>query len=218
MIRDPAAEKASLRAQVLASRNAMGEAKRLAASRRIVELLTAQPAFQQAKGVHCFVSLPGEVETEDVFAACWEAGKKAYIPYQIRSEGRLGWSCREPEDRLVNGPFSVPEPAPDNLRPAKLEEIDLVLVPGVAFDRQGNRLGYGKGYYDTFLTLFAQKYIKRNNIGTAAGLGNAAMIGLAFAVQIVPSVPRESWDIVIGQIITEMEVIGEPRGAWKSGA
>lgn len=212
MIRDSAVEKASLRAQVLASRNAMGEAGRLAASRNIVELLTAQPAFQQARGVHCFVSLPGEVETEDVFAACWEAGKKAYIPYQIRAEGRLGWSRREPEDRLVKGPFGVPEPAPDNMRPAKLEEIDLVLVPGVAFDRQGNRLGYGKGFYDRFLTQFTQENVQLNMISATAGSGNASMIGLAFAVQIVPSVPRESWDVVIEEIITEEEVIGEPRG------
>jgi len=136
----------------------MGEPARRVASRRIVARVLARPEFEAARGVHCFISLPGEVDTAAIFAACAAAGKATYVPYQIRAERRLGcsrWTAGEP---LREGPFGVLEPPPERRQPADLGGIDLVLVPGAAFDRGIDRLGYGMGYYDSFLRTLAEQH------------------------------------------------------------
>ena len=77
------AAKRALREAVVARREAMGEPARQAASRRIVERVLDLPEFRAARGVHCFLSLPGEVDTAGIFAACAAAGKASYVPVQI---------------------------------------------------------------------------------------------------------------------------------------
>ncbi len=208
MSRAPSArEKARLRREVLEKRGALSEAARHAASRSILDMLAGLPEFRAARGVHCFISLAEEVDTAGIFEACWEAGKATFVPYQLEEEGRLGWARRNPEHDLVGGPFNVPEPTPENRRPVPLEEIDLVLAPGVAFDRRGNRLGYGKGYYDDFLTQIGVDGVHgTENMRRFSGK-RPVVIGLAFAAQIVPSVPREPWDVQVDAIITEQELI-----------
>jgi 5-formyltetrahydrofolate cyclo-ligase len=203
----PHPDKAALRKAVLARRAAMTPEARAAASRRIVERLVTLPEFTAAEGVHCFVSLAEEVDTEPVFRACWEAGKRTFIPYQIPARGVLGLARREPEDKLIAGPFNVPEPPPHRREEEPRGEVDLVLVPGVAFDRAGHRLGYGKGFYDDFLTSIARGGVKDEwKVRRSSGV---AVIALVFAVQIVDSVPADPWDVTLPAILTEEELIRE---------
>ena len=192
-----------MRKQVLATRDGLDDATRREASHRIVERVLARKEFLRASGVHCFISLPGEVNTEAIFQAAWNLGKSTYAPYLNREEGRLGWARRKPGDALAAGALKVPEPTPENRAAVALEAIDLLLVPGVAFDRNGNRVGYGKGYYDEFLCRIAENSVK-SGLGNNLAGNSPVKIGLAFSVQIVEAVPQDPWDKKMDVILTEL--------------
>ena len=111
----------------------------------------------------------------------------------------MAWA---PGDPIVTGPFGVREPPPERQIPADLAAIDLVLAPGAAFDRNGNRLGYGMGYYDGFLKGLAERHGPAG--WSVPGLiARPAVVALAFAVQVVPAVPTDPWDIRIPALVTE---------------
>jgi len=208
--------KRALRKEVLARREALGGSARRSASRRIAEQVLALPEFRSARGVHCFISLPGEVDTAAIFAACADAGKDTYVPYQIQAERRLGCARWRQGEPLVTGPFGVREPLPERWEPVDLGAIDLVLVPGAAFDRRGNRLGYGMGYYDGFLRGLAERH---GAAGWAAPglIGRPRSVALAFAVQVVDAVPTEPWDVRIPSLLTESGVLSVNSEEDRSG-
>jgi 5-formyltetrahydrofolate cyclo-ligase len=185
-----------LRQRVLARRDALSAGERTAASAKIRERLLTLPEFRNAKGVHGFVSFVEEVDTAPIMAECVAAGKSIYLPYITPARDRIGCALWGPEDSLVPGPFGTQEPPPESRGPVDLAAIDLVLMPGVAFDRYGGRLGYGKAYYDHFL---AEVAALRGTMPT--------LVALAFSVQIVEAVPRNAWDVSIPQVITEWELI-----------
>lgn len=193
-----------MRKRVLAARDGLDETTRREASHRIVERVLARREFLNASGVHCFISLPGEVDTEAIFEACWNLGKATYVPYLNREERRLGWARRKPGDALTAGALNVLEPRPENRAAVPLEAIDLLLVPGVAFDRDGNRMGYGKGYYDDFCNRFAENSVVKLRQGNDLAGIVPVRIGLAFSVQIVDAVPQDPWDRRMDVILTEL--------------
>lgn len=204
----PHPDKSALRQRILQARDALNESQRQEGSRRIVERVVSRSDFIAASGVHCFISLPGEVNTEGIFEACWSMGKSVYVPYLIHGERRLGWARRERGDALVAGQMNLLEPLPENREEAPLREIQLLLVPGVAFDRKGGRLGYGKGYYDKFLGLFPQFDVSNSRNTTLSGTNSPPKIGLAFSVQIVDAVPQDSWDLIMDAVVTELGELG----------
>jgi 5-formyltetrahydrofolate cyclo-ligase len=209
------AAKRLLRRRVLARRAALSPGERAAASARILTQLLDLPAFQQARGVHAFVSFPDEVDTAPLLRACAGAGKAIFLPYQVPARDRLGCARWDPRQPLVPGPFGTQEPPMESRGAVDLSAIDLVLVPGVAFDRRGGRLGYGKGYYDRFLTDLMQAHGRPNTsppiplpLGggggrEAAGGEVPALVALAFSVQIVEAVPLNAWDVRIPLLLTE---------------
>src|SRR5262249_20959689 len=104
----------------------------------------------------------------------------------------LGHAHWDPRQALVPGPFGTQEPPPESRGPIDLAAIDLVLVPGVAFDARGGRLGYGKAYYDKFLAeLLARPGVPPD------------VVALALSVQIVEAVPLGAWDVRIPHVLTE---------------
>ena len=126
----------------------------------------------------------------------WQAGKKCYLP-QLTSEKTLHFALYEQNDPLVPNQYNIPEPLP-RAPIISPEELDLVLVPLVAFAANGQRLGTGGGYYDrTFAFLRAGKNPKPK------------LIGYAFAAQKAESLPVDSWDLQLHVVVTE-EDIGSP--------
>ena len=204
MLPRPHPDKEPLREALLARRDALPGPERAAASLAIQRRIESLPAFQGAAGVHCYVSMRTEVETEGIFRACWARGKSTFVPFQIREPRGLGWALRKPGDRLPRGPFRVPEPEAERRSPENGDKIDLILVPGVAFDRSGSRLGYGKGFYDLFLSGLQNRRVK---LGEDYASQNPAIVGLAFSLQLVDSIPQDSWDVKMEKVVTEGEII-----------
>lgn len=113
-----------------------------------IKMLEKYPEFSNAKTVFCYISAHGEVDTYGIIQELLK-DKKVLIPYCINEEGDMIACPINSLDDLKEGKFKIPEPRFPEEFPK--EKIDFVIVPGVAFDKNGYRLGYGKGYYDRFL-------------------------------------------------------------------
>jgi len=130
-----------------------------------------------------YISFCGEVETRMMIKKAQNLGKIVAVP--VCSGAKAVTPCRlTPDAQLVRGRYSVCEPAVR--KPISLEDLDLVIVPGIAFDKKGNRLGRGKGCYDYFLKALPKRI---------------PAIGLAYDFQILPSVPATKRDIGVDGIV-----------------
>lgn len=137
-----------------------------------------------------FLSLPEEIPTEAINTALWHAGRRLAVPAWSRQERcyRLAdWRLGEP---LASGPMQVRQPL--DLRWVPLDEVSLFLVPGLAFDPAGGRIGYGGGHYDRLLA------------GRAAA---ARCVALGYDWQVVPAVPQAPGDVRVAWILTPAGVI-----------
>ena len=185
--------KKELRKKVLAARNGMEMAEIEAKSGLIREKLFSLKEFLEAETVLFFLSFGKEVRTEAMVRESLKRGKKVLVPKTDTKNHRLILSrLLDYDTDLAPGVWGIPEPRPEALRPVEPREVDLVVVPGVAFDEEGNRLGYGGGYYDR---LFPQ--LKEG----------VPLVALAFACQLVEAVPTSSHDKKIHLLITEKEVL-----------
>ena len=181
--------KAGLRELCLARRAHLTPSDRCRMSADIAGHVSAMPAFQDSRTIMLYLALPQEVQTETLLAECHRMTKRIATPVVTR-HGLLAAQLR-PEAKLEPGPFGILEPA-GGATIISPDEIDCVLVPGVAFDRRGARLGFGKGYYDRFLCrLPAPTHV----------------CGLAFSTQIVERVPDMPHDVRMHWLVTE-------RGVW----
>lgn len=181
-------EKRQLRQQMIAARQALPPAEREVLGRRAQQALVASSWFQRARVVMLYLPIRGEVETAGIAAAARAGGKRLVLP-RVQREPRRLWLhlwVGEPE----SGAYGIPEP--DASWPlVQPGEIDLVVVPGVAFDRLGNRLGYGAGYYDRTLPE-----IRSAN-------PSARCVGLAYGLQVVERLPAAPHDVPLDGVATE---------------
>lgn len=185
-----AATKSSIRETVRKRRDSMTAADVETKSKEIAEKLMALEEYRKAKAVMFYAAKGNEVQTREMIKAAIKEGKKVLLPVTNMEKKEIEAAVIEHYDRdLKKGAYGIMEPKEKSDVNEKL--IDAVVLPGVAFDRQGHRLGYGLGYYD--------KLLRR--------LTNAAKIGLAYDFQIVDKLPRESHDERMGLIVTESSVI-----------
>lgn len=194
--------KAAIRRQILAARREISPAVLAESSNRVWRQISNLDEYKRAWKVHCYISLPGEVQTEQMIRDCWESGKEVYLPVQIPGEGKLLMGRYSPGDQLIPGPYGVWEPAESKITSLPPAELDLILVPGVAFDSRGNRLGYGKGYYDAFLS---DAGITKNPDQVRPD--GVTAIGLALDFQIIDYIPVSDFDVPVGVIVTERKTI-----------
>ena len=150
-------------------------------------------AFPPAPGlrVALYSATPGEVGTDRVRARLIEAGASVYYP-RVVGDRDLVFHRHGPGDGWIAGKYGIREPEVPSGDEGIRGGFDRVVVPGLAFDAQGRRLGQGFGYYDRFLLSLESK---------------AVAIGLAFSWQIVPEVPVDPWDVSVDAIVTEDGVI-----------
>ena len=181
--------KRAIRREVLERRDAMSAPERAAASERIAETLMALPEVRDASTVMAFWSFGSEVDTAPAIDRLDRAGKRIVLP---RVEGAdVVAVVYAPGDEVAAVAFGAMEPTGAAL--AAPEEVDVVITPGVVFDREGRRVGYGGGFYDRFLT--------RTRADVAA-------IAVAFDVQVVDGpLPSGAFDRPVDAIVTPTEVI-----------
>ncbi len=186
-------DKRTLRSKIFQLRDALNSEQTREKSLKIADNLYKLPSYQQAGNVMFFLSFRSEVDTRPAVEKSMALGKRICIPKALPETRELVPSLLlDWEQDLALGAYDIPEPRPETLRPVEPGEIDLLIVPGVAFDCNGNRLGYGGGYYDRFFPLLRPE---------------TPLVALAFDLQIVPSVPVEEWDQTVHYIVTEKRVI-----------
>ena len=184
-------EKQHLRTLLRARRRNLSPTEVTEKSRAIGDRLLAFPPFQHARTVVLYSADENEVITETVWQTAMTQGKVVYYPRVSGDRKNLEFVRRHPSDRLIPGTFGILIP-PGNDLLSSLGETDIVLTPGVGFDRQGHRLGRGKGYYDrAFRTV----------------LTGARRVALAYDFQIVPHIPVTPSDERVQSIVTEVEII-----------
>lgn len=189
--------KAEIRKAVLRARNAMMPEEIAAGSRAIVKRLIGLEEIRRASTLMVYLAFGSEVLTDDLILWGWGEGKRIVVPL-CRPESREMTACRiDGFGELASGHYGIREPKADLIRPVPRGEIGAVVVPAVAFDRWGYRVGYGGGYYDRFLPEATQ----------------AARIGAAFARQIVAGIPADPHDVTVDRVVTETEIICPARGA-----
>jgi len=177
-------EKRLCRARLKAQRGALTPAAAAAADREIARHVLSAPAFVQADLVCLYISLPGEVDTAAIVAEALRLGKRVAAP-RCRRGGAMELYEFTSCGQLCPGICGLREPGPD-CPPARVSPRTLCLVPALAFDRTGARLGYGGGYYDRFLEHFE---------GRTAGLVRSAFV--------LDALPKEPHDQRVDALVTE---------------
>jgi 5-formyltetrahydrofolate cyclo-ligase len=147
---DVAGRKAALRASVLATRRSMSEPARTAAGRALRDAVLEFPPAQMAGTIAGYASVGTEPGTSALLFALWKRGTYVLLPL-LRPDGDLDWASYEGPDSLAEGPRGLLEPTAPPRGVAAVTSADLVLVPALAADRQGRRLGRGGGSYDRAL-------------------------------------------------------------------
>jgi 5-formyltetrahydrofolate cyclo-ligase len=185
-----ASPKTPLRQALLAARAQLSPDERAARSRTIAARVAALDLFAPTQTVAIYAPMGAEVDPLPIALAAEGAGKQVVFPRLNAGERCLGFAACA-HVALVPGRHGTREP-PASAVPVELGAIDLVIVPGVAFDLHGHRLGRGGGYYDA----------------TLAALGpGTRRVGVAFDLQIVAEVPREPHDARLDAVVTEARVI-----------
>ncbi len=176
-----------LRNKLRSKLKTLAESARKKKSRIIIARLLRTRAFREAEHIFTYVALPEEVDTKPMIRRAIHLGKKIYIPRVEPASHRLAvYRIRGLKSGVRRGAYGILEPSGKSM-PVDLSRLDLLIVPGLGFDRKGRRLGRGKGYFDRFLKK-VPKTVK---------------IGLAFREQILPRIPAEAHDVTMDRVITD---------------
>lgn len=183
--------KRQLRAEASARRANQPEVDRL--SRQIFERMTALPEYSRARTLMTYLDVRSEVRTRWFLPTAWAEDKQVVIPYC--DNGDIELFRLKAVDELAPGTMGVLEPKHElrhrDDRKVDPAELDLVIMPGLAFDRQGGRLGYGKGYYDRFLHQIRV---------------DATKLAVCFECQLFPEIPVTDHDVRMDMLITEKRI------------
>jgi len=190
-VKDESMEKAELRGQLRNRLLSMPEPQRKTKSKKACQNLIATDEFQQASIVMMYLSLPHEVDTSEAILHAWQLGKTVVVP-------KISWQQRHMipvqitslETGFSTGAWGLRNPTGG--APIPFGDIDLVVAPALGFDRQGNRLGRGGSFYDRF---FANREVK------------ATRCGLAFAEQVLETIPVTESDQSVHFLVTDDEII-----------
>lgn len=183
-------QKEELRQTLLERRKSISEPNFYGASAKVIEQLKEQREYQNAKTIHCYISINKrrEVETRALIKEMLFKGKKVVVPITDFENGILTHIELRSFDDLEANKWGVLEPnGGEQVSP---EELDLVIVPMVGADEQCNRIGYGEGFYDRFLKDVS-----------------GSKIGLTFERNVIEQIPVEDFDIPLDKIITEERII-----------
>jgi 5-formyltetrahydrofolate cyclo-ligase len=165
-------------------------------SRQICKHLAASWLYRRARHIAFYFAQGNEASLELLMHDAWQAGKQVYLPILgLRYSGQLWFVPCQPNTPLYKNRFGIAEPVhASHERRTKLRKLDLILMPLVAFDQDGNRLGMGGGFYDKTLA----------GLNTScSGWSRPKRIGIAYAIQGVETIPGQEWDVPLNAVATE---------------
>jgi 5-formyltetrahydrofolate cyclo-ligase len=149
--------------------------------------------YVRARGIACYVSKDSEVDTRPLIRRALDANKRVLVPVVKKGDIDLFFSeLKDLGRELAPGSFSIPEPRPEFLRPESLDTVDVLFVPGIVWDKEGYRLGWGRGYFDRVLRSLPE---------------HVRSVGLSFNLQFVNRVPRDQFDLPVNTVVTESRVV-----------
>lgn len=182
-----------LRKQLRSKRRSLSTRQQKQAATDLLNNIRGRMYFRKARHIALYLANDGEIDPKPIIEYCWKQGKKVYLPvlHPIR-HNRLWFVPYQANSPMIRNIYGISEPKliPDQRRAAWA--IDLVLLPLVGFDRFGNRMGMGGGYYDRTFSFKSTK-----------GLRGPSLVGLAHEIQRVEELPVESWDIPLTAILTD---------------
>jgi 5-formyltetrahydrofolate cyclo-ligase len=185
----------SLRRKMVAKRRALtAEARRLAAARAARRFWRMAPA-RRARTVACYAAVRGEISCDPIIATAIARGVTVCMPVVRRD--RLVFATQAAHERTRRNRFGIPEPLAAYARRRLSSAIDVIVMPLVAFDHAGRRLGTGRGYYDRTLQSVARRKWRRRPL----------LVGIAYDFQCVAQLPERPWDVPMDVIITETKCI-----------
>ena len=185
--------KNNLRKNMLIVRKNMPDQNVSAFSLKIMDTIISLPQFINCKNIMLYMSFNNEVDTYKLATWCLNNNKTVIAPYCIKSSHTIvPFIINNLTNDLSKSTFGIMEPKYDILMKANIENIDLIIVPGVVFDEDCNRIGFGAGYYDRFLSMKSK---------------NTITIGIAYDYQIIDKVPTDEYDVPLNFIITEKRII-----------
>lgn len=184
--------KKSIRKMIIEKKNHLTSDYILSSSEKINRTLIESDAFKTAQTIMCYLSFGNEVNTKMIIDECFKERKTILVPVILKKEDGTSYmeasQLIDLESDLAPGIMGILEPIASKIRIKDPRTIDLVIVPGLSFDKKGNRLGYGAGYYDYFLEKLRE---------------DCNQIALTFSFQIIDKIPTQEHDKKIRNIITE---------------
>lgn len=186
-------EKEQLRNYILRLRDRLSSLEIEEKSTDIIDQIIHLREYLQAKGIASYVSKDSETSTRKLIRTALDQRKRVLIPIVNKEKVELGFSeIKNLGNELEPGSFGILEPKPEFRRPAGLGSIDVLFVPGIAWDKNGYRIGWGRGYFDRTLKMLPK---------------NVYPIGLGFDLQVIQRIPRGQFDVPVKMIITESNII-----------
>ncbi len=190
-------DRAELRRQLRARRNALDPRQQEAAAARASAIVRSSRRFRVSRRIAFYVAGDGEIDTGELMERAWSLGKTCYLPVLSHLIGdRLWFAPVTPDTPMVSNRFGIPEPAVPSRQLRDARHLDLVLLPLVGFDVHGNRLGMGGGFYDRSLAFLRNRRIWRK----------PRLFGLAHESQRVDALPVQPWDIPLQAVVTDQRL------------
>lgn len=181
-------DKKELRKHMLQKRNRLEENYRKNANAAITEAFLCSSVYQACENIFIYISYSSEVDTNEIITRAISDGKTVLVPLTDQVEKRMdAVQITDFNTQLCQSCCGILEPNFTSREPYPPEKIDLIVVPGVAFDRRGYRIGYGGGYYDKYLSQSL----------------NAVTIGFAYEQSLIDEIPSEGHDQKVDIILTE---------------
>lgn len=184
--------------------------QQLVAARKLSALLIAQPWFQRAQNIAIYLAHDGEIDPRVFADKALYRKKLCHLPSLHPIKKNHLWFADYDGPRIKNK-YGIEEPDAKRNQMFNAQQLDVVLLPLVAFDPQGGRLGMGGGYYDRTFEFLHKKVNREANKGVTKGLNSSVqkpkLIGLAHHFQQVQQLHVESWDVPLDAIVTDEQVI-----------
>lgn len=185
--------KQTLKQEIFRKRKSLTRGEIKEKSKRIKENLYSLEEFEEAKNIMLYVSFNEEVDTQEIIKELLiNKEKNIIVPYVVKNNPILQLSELKSFNELEPKTLGILEPRDNFIREFGLKKLDLVIVPGIVFDENGYRIGYGYGYYDRFLKNLDK---------------NVKKIGLAFEFQLVGKIPEERHDVPVDIVVTGERVL-----------